>query len=166
VYVYPPNEILKAEPFLIKLGVYIMFYFCLPTLIRKPITVAARSKAWNVFVRSNPGIMGSNPTRGMDVCVRLFCVCDVLCASSVLATGWSPAQGVLPTVYRIKKLKNGQGTTKGCRAIEREREREREREKIRIGCESQTLCCFNGNRNLFAGSNCRVTIEQSLCAYL
>jgi hypothetical protein len=39
-----------------------------------PMTVAARSKAWIVFVSSNTGIVGSNPTRGMDVCVRLFCV--------------------------------------------------------------------------------------------
>jgi hypothetical protein len=30
-----------------------------------PITVA----------RSNTGVVGSNPTRGMDVCVRLFCLC-------------------------------------------------------------------------------------------
>jgi hypothetical protein len=44
-----------------------------------PITVAVRSKAWNILVRSNTGIVGSNPTWGMDVCVRLFCVCAVLC---------------------------------------------------------------------------------------
>jgi hypothetical protein len=43
-----------------------------------PITVAARSKAWTVFARSNTGIVGSNPTWGMDVYVRLFCVCAVL----------------------------------------------------------------------------------------
>jgi hypothetical protein len=30
---------------------------------------------------------GSNPTRSMDVRVRLFCVCAVLCAGSGLATG-------------------------------------------------------------------------------
>jgi hypothetical protein len=36
---------------------------------RRPITVAARSEAWNVFARSNAGIVGSNPTQGMDVCV-------------------------------------------------------------------------------------------------
>jgi hypothetical protein len=30
--------------------------------------------AWTVFTRSNTGIVGSNPTWGMDVCVRLFCV--------------------------------------------------------------------------------------------
>jgi hypothetical protein len=28
-----------------------------------------------VFTRSNPGIVGSNPTQGMDVCLRLFCLC-------------------------------------------------------------------------------------------
>jgi hypothetical protein len=39
-----------------------------------PSTVAARSKALNVLVRSNAGIVGLNPTRGIDVCVRLFCV--------------------------------------------------------------------------------------------
>jgi hypothetical protein len=53
----------------------------------------------------NTGIMGSNPTRGMDVCVRLFFVCALLCVCSGLATGWSPVQGVLATVYRTKKMK-------------------------------------------------------------
>jgi hypothetical protein len=38
------------------------------------ITVAARSKAWTVFILSNAGIVGSNPTRGMDACLYLFCV--------------------------------------------------------------------------------------------
>jgi hypothetical protein len=59
-----------------------------------PITVAARSKAWTVFARSNAEIVGSNPTQGMDVCLRLFCVC----VGSGLATDWFPLQGVLPTV--------------------------------------------------------------------
>jgi hypothetical protein len=36
-----------------------------------------------VFARSNPRIVGSNPTKGMDVCVRLFSVC----IGSDLATG-------------------------------------------------------------------------------
>jgi hypothetical protein len=61
-------------------------------------TVAARSKAWTVFARSDAGIVDSNPTQGMDVCVRLFCVCIVLCVGSGLATGWSLVQGVLPSV--------------------------------------------------------------------
>jgi hypothetical protein len=50
-------------------------------------SVVVRSKVLNIFVRSNAGIVGSNPTQGMDVCVRLFCVCVVLCVGSGLATG-------------------------------------------------------------------------------
>jgi hypothetical protein len=49
-----------------------------------PITVAAQSKAWTVFARSNTDIVGSNPTQGMDDCVHLFCVCVVLCVGSAL----------------------------------------------------------------------------------
>jgi hypothetical protein len=51
------------------------------------ITVAARSKARNVFACLNTGVMGSNPTRGMDVCEYIFCVCVVVCVGSGLATG-------------------------------------------------------------------------------
>jgi hypothetical protein len=40
---------------------------------------SGHTKAWIVFARWNTGIVGSNPARGMDVCVRLFCVCAVLC---------------------------------------------------------------------------------------
>jgi hypothetical protein len=44
---------------------------------------------WSPFnPRKIPGAhFRSNPTQGMDVCVRLFCVCDVLCLDSVLAAG-------------------------------------------------------------------------------
>jgi hypothetical protein len=37
-------------------------------------TVAARSKAVTVFARSNAGIVDSNPSRGMDVCVCVYSV--------------------------------------------------------------------------------------------
>jgi hypothetical protein len=71
-----------------------------------PITVAARSKAWIVFTRSNTEIVGSNPTQGIDVCiVCLFCVCVVLCVGTGLVKALFPVQGVVPTVYRVKKLK-------------------------------------------------------------
>jgi hypothetical protein len=40
----------------------------------------------------------------MEVCVCLFCF-FALYVGRGLSTGWSPVQGVLPTVYRIKKLK-------------------------------------------------------------
>jgi hypothetical protein len=39
------------------------------------------------IVRSDTGILGSNPTQGLDVCVRLFCVCVVQSLGKVLATG-------------------------------------------------------------------------------
>jgi hypothetical protein len=47
--------------------------------ISLPIIVAARSKARTVFARPNTGIVGSNPTHGMDVRVRLCCVSVVKC---------------------------------------------------------------------------------------
>jgi hypothetical protein len=34
-----------------------------------PVTEAARSKAWTVLTRSKAGIVCSNPTQGMDVCL-------------------------------------------------------------------------------------------------
>jgi hypothetical protein len=58
-----------------------------------------------MFARSNTAIVGSNSSQGMDVCVRLVSACEVLCVGSGLATGLSPFRGVLPNVYRIKKLK-------------------------------------------------------------
>jgi hypothetical protein len=49
-----------------------------------PITVAARSRARTVFARSNAGIVGSNPTQGIDV---FLCVYFVFVFGSGLATG-------------------------------------------------------------------------------
>jgi hypothetical protein len=65
-----------------------------------PVTVVERSKSCTVFARSETWIVGSNPTQGMDVwCFcAFFCVCVVLCLGRGLATGWSPVQGVLPSV--------------------------------------------------------------------
>jgi hypothetical protein len=58
--------------------------------------VAARSKAWYIF-RSNTGIMGSNPTRDMDVCVY-----SVHVSGSGLAASWSIVQGTLPAVLGLR----------------------------------------------------------------
>jgi hypothetical protein len=72
-----------------------------------------------VFGRWNTGIVGSYHALGLDVCVCLFCVCIVLCVGSGLATGWSPNQGVLPSVkIKYAKRRRSQGSTKGCRAID------------------------------------------------
>jgi hypothetical protein len=51
-----------------------------------------------LFARSDTGIVGSNPTQGMDVCVCVYSVCVVLCVGSGLATGLSLVQEVLPSV--------------------------------------------------------------------
>jgi hypothetical protein len=42
---------------------------CLISIL--PVTVAERSTAFTVFARSEAGIVGSNPTQGMDV----WCLC-------------------------------------------------------------------------------------------
>jgi hypothetical protein len=39
------------------------------------------------LTRSNTGVIGSNPTQGMDVYVRLFSDCVVFCVGIGLATG-------------------------------------------------------------------------------
>jgi hypothetical protein len=49
-----------------------MFLVC---VVLSLITVAARSKALNFFVRSNTGIVVSSPTQGVDVFLCLFCDC-------------------------------------------------------------------------------------------
>jgi hypothetical protein len=57
------------------------------------ITVAVRSKAWHAFVHLNTGMVASNPTRGMDVCVY-----SVFVLGSGFQMGWYPVQGVLSKV--------------------------------------------------------------------
>jgi hypothetical protein len=48
----------------------------LPLTLHEPVTVAEGSKTCNVFARSEAGIVGSNPTQGMDVwCVYVFILC-------------------------------------------------------------------------------------------
>jgi hypothetical protein len=53
-------------------------------------TLAALSEAWTVVARSNTEILGSNPTGGIDVCMRLLCVSVVLCVDGGHATGLIP----------------------------------------------------------------------------
>jgi hypothetical protein len=53
------------------------------------------SKVYNVFHRSDTGIVGSNPICYMDVCVPSCCVCVALCRHRTgLAAGRFPIQGV------------------------------------------------------------------------
>jgi hypothetical protein len=46
---------------------------------KAPISIAERSKASTVFGPSNVEIAGSNPARGMDVCLRFSVLCCPVC---------------------------------------------------------------------------------------
>jgi hypothetical protein len=65
--------------------------------LTKPITVGPRSKARTAFPCSSAGIVGSNPTQGMDVCV---CICSVFLCPTVC-------------VRKITKLRKRPGPNKG-----------------------------------------------------
>jgi hypothetical protein len=67
----------------------------------------------------------NNPQENMGVSVCVYSVCVVVCVGSGLAMGWSLVRGVLPIVYRIKKLKNRpRPNKKGCRTIDRQTDRQ------------------------------------------
>jgi hypothetical protein len=51
-----------------------------------PVSIAERSQESTAFGRSNVEIAGSNPSRGMDVCPRFFCVV-LSCVGIGLALG-------------------------------------------------------------------------------
>jgi hypothetical protein len=66
-----------------------------------PVTEAVRSKERDTSDRSNTGIVSSNPTGGMNIYICISFVLVLSCVGSGLATGWSPVQGDLQTVYKI-----------------------------------------------------------------
>jgi hypothetical protein len=68
--------------------------------LSEPATVAEWSRACTVFALSEAGIVGSNPTQGMDVWyVYVFILCSCCpVLSRGLATSCSLVQGVLPPV--------------------------------------------------------------------
>jgi hypothetical protein len=108
-------------------------FLCISLRIHNlPVAVAARSKAWKMS--SVARRLGSWVRFQLSAWMFAFILC--LCVGSGLATGWSHVQGVLPTVYRIKKLKwneaimddlcskvraTGEGEGKRGRGGERER---------------------------------------------
>jgi hypothetical protein len=80
----------------------------------------ARSKAWIVFARWNIGLVGSNPTWGMHVSVRLFCVSAVLCVQvAVLRRADPPSKESYRMCERWRNSKADKVQENGCRAIDR-----------------------------------------------
>jgi hypothetical protein len=73
-----------------------------------------RPKAWTVFARSKAVIVSSSPVQGIDVCVRLFCICVVLCVGS----GLRQADHSFKESKRLQNWRRGQGPTEGCRAVD------------------------------------------------
>jgi hypothetical protein len=58
-----------------------------------PVTVVARSKAWTVFARSNVGMVGSNSTQGMDICMCVYSVFVLSCVYvAVLWRAYPPSK--------------------------------------------------------------------------
>jgi hypothetical protein len=78
--------------------------------------MAARYKAWTLFSHSNAGIVGSNSTQSIDVCMSLFCVY----VEALRRADHSSKDSYRPC-KKEKNLRNwrrGQGPAKGSRAID------------------------------------------------
>jgi hypothetical protein len=68
--------------------------------IEAPNTAATRSKAWTAFARSKSGIVDSNPSQGMDVCV---CVYSLFVLSFVKVAALRRAHPPSKESYRLCK---------------------------------------------------------------
>jgi hypothetical protein len=75
----------------------------------KPITVAARSKAWTVFARPNTRIVGSNPW--MSVCVYSVFVLSYVQVVALWRADTLSKQSC--RLFKIKKLKKRPRPNKG-----------------------------------------------------
>jgi hypothetical protein len=58
----------------------------------QPISVAAPSEARSVFARLDAGVMDSNLSQSIDVCLRLLFLCVVLRIGTQLCDGLIPRQ--------------------------------------------------------------------------
>jgi hypothetical protein len=58
---------------------------------------------------SKAGVVGSNPTRSIDVCMRLFCIYAVLCVGRGRAKDWSPSKERYWLCIGLRNWKSNQG---------------------------------------------------------
>jgi hypothetical protein len=70
--------LLSFSKHLSTLSKFLLFILLYTLLTTMPITVAARSKTWTAFARSNAEIVGSNPIPGLVV-VRVYSVFVLFC---------------------------------------------------------------------------------------
>jgi hypothetical protein len=95
--------------------ILITFRQFIETVSTWPITLAALSKAWTLFERWD---CSWNPNQGMDISVRLFCACLILCVGSGLATDWSPSKESYRLLIGLRNWRSDQGPIKGCRTVD------------------------------------------------
>jgi hypothetical protein len=79
--------------------------FFLSYIMSRPVTVAARPKAWTAFARSNAGIVWVRIPLKAWMSVSVHSVCVVLYVGSGLATGWSSVKKSRRLCKRSRKLK-------------------------------------------------------------
>jgi hypothetical protein len=70
--------------------------------------VIAGSEAWTVFARSNDGIVGPNPTQGIDVCVFILFVFFCVLAAA-LRRADPPSKESYRLCTGVGNWKSGQG---------------------------------------------------------
>jgi hypothetical protein len=76
--------------------------------------VAARSEVWNGFSCLNIGIVGSNLTWGMDVCVYVYSVFVLSCVwVAALRRADPPSKEYYRLCITFTKLKKTPGSNKG-----------------------------------------------------
>jgi hypothetical protein len=100
-------------------AMFCLLFVCMCTRMFWPNAVVALSKVRTAFAFSNTGVVGSNPTLGMDVCMRLLCLCIVLCVGSGLAMAVPPSKESYRLCIGLRNRKDGQGP-KGCKVRERQ----------------------------------------------
>jgi hypothetical protein len=79
----------------------------------------------------------SHSGHGSLVCMRLFCVCVVLCLGRGLATDWSLVQGVLPTVKNDTELNKSPGPWMGWKS--HWKKKSWQSRFLKYGCENWVL---------------------------
>jgi hypothetical protein len=83
----------------------------------------------------------------MDICVRLFCFCVVLCVGSGVATGWSPVQGILPTTLGLRNWSETKRFTDAlCSKVGATGKRERLSKSTKFLSQDNQCTCRDYNR--------------------